>query len=133
MGETSTGRRGEDLACRRAERKAISKQTEIWLSVGAGEPVQVPISIEDFSAFGIGMTCDVSLERGQQFTMQLCPSNGPAAGLLYSVAYCHPLLHGRFRIGAEFICIAGNSETPIASAKSEGERSTDRIRAAILG
>jgi len=117
---------------RRAERTPFSKQTAIRLTDCKGEQVRVVVLIEDFSPFGIGMTCDMFIERGRQFTMQLAPSTGPAADLLYSVAYCQPVVNGRFRIGAEFICIAGQDAAPTAP-RPEAESSMDRIRAAILG
>jgi len=133
MSDASPNKPEEEVMCRRAERKAFSKHTVIYLADAGSKPVRVIVSIEDFSPFGIGMTSDVFLERGQQFTMQLAPSTGPSADLLYTVAYCQPVPDGKFRIGAEFLCIAGHGESPAPAPKPEAETSMDRIRAAILG
>ena len=133
MPEVSTNKPAEELIYRRSERKAFSKETAIHLIKPNVEPVRVTVSIEDFSPFGIGLHCGISLERGSQFTMQLAPSNGSSADLLYSVAYCQPTTEGQFRIGAEFICIAGQNQTKAPALKTKAEESMDKIRAAILG
>jgi hypothetical protein len=133
MSEVTASKPPSQIFARRAERTPFSKQTAIRLTDGNSEQARVVVLIEDFSPFGIGLTCDLFIERGRQFTMQLAPSSGPAAELLYSVAYCQPIPNGKFRIGAEFMCIAGQDEVPTTAPKPEAESSMDRIRAAILG
>jgi hypothetical protein len=133
MSEVIASKPEGQIFSRRAERTPFSKQTAIRLADGNGESARIVVSIEDFSPFGIGLTCNMFVERGRQFTMQLAPSTGPAADLLYSVAYCQPIPNGKFRIGAEFICIAGQDSAPMNAPKPHAESSLDRIRAAILG
>jgi hypothetical protein len=133
MREDNKSHPGEGLINRRADRTPFSMRTAIHLKDANGELTRVVVLIEDYSPVGVGMTCDVFLERGAQFTMRMSPSTGNANDLLYSVAYCRPVADGRFRVGAEFVCIAGQRPLPVSTPKSEAEISLDRIRAAILG
>jgi hypothetical protein len=130
MDDLSTDKASDQIVHRRAQRTTFAKQTVVHLWPVVDEPA-VAVSILDFSPFGIGFVCDAPLERGQQFTMELTPANGPSAELLYSVAYCHPTHDGQFRIGSEFTCVV--SDAPKTKpAFAESDASLDRIRRAIL-
>lgn len=132
MSDVTTSKPADPIFPRRAERTPFSKETAIRLTNGNGEQVRLVVLIEDFSPFGVGIICDRFVERGGQFTMQLTPSTGPAAELLYNVAYCQPIPDGKFRLGAEFLCIVAQNAAPATAPKPEAESSMDRIRAAIL-
>ena len=90
--------------------------------------MRVVVSIEDFSPFGIGLTSDVFLERGQQFTMQLSPSTVRSPSCSTASHTASPCPMGDF-VCAEFVCIAGHDEASKAAIMPQADVSIDRVRA----
>ncbi|MCC6423993.1 MAG: PilZ domain-containing protein [Phycisphaerales bacterium] len=117
---------------RRARRIGYRAQLKITLcgnNTCDKSEMQLQILMRDFSSRGISFLCDMDLERGQSFVLQLNRPNNEIMEMLCSVVHsksCRPGNTAPFQIGAEFIC-------QVHPQPDESLADLDQIRQSILG
>jgi hypothetical protein len=127
----------DSQSTRRAERASIFRQVVVRLWPDDGKTTDLDVDLTDFTAFGVGFSCQRKLERGQQFTLHFRRTEGSApevtpASLLYSVAHCQSADDQRYQVGAEFICVTPQKSEVVKPPSSDQEQAAKKIRRAIL-
>jgi len=106
---------------RRARRIGLKARVTISPYV-LGVPQQpLTVDVRDLSPRGIAIESKVSMQTGQQFIVRLPRAGTSPSDILCAVAHCKPKRAGQFEIGAEFVCMLGDTSTGCHDRADPGE------------